>query len=227
MAKIRFEDKISVIDNELKKRRNKWQLKARADLDFDDVQQIIRLHIWKKWELWDQTKPLEPWLNTIITRQITNLLRNYYTSFSRPCLRCTANEGSDLCSVYTKQCVACPLFAKWYKTKKRAYDVKLPVSLESPDIKNGNSPNDFNPDFIDYEDKERIVHEKVRQRLTGVSRKVYTLLHIEKKSEDEVAKVMGYKPTQDKRKKRRYKQIENHEKMFLSVARSVVNEEGI
>jgi hypothetical protein len=31
--------------------------------------------------MWDQTKPLEPWVSRIITNQIRNLIRNNYTNY--------------------------------------------------------------------------------------------------------------------------------------------------
>ena len=84
--KIPYEDKKDIIDAELKKRRGKWFLNSVSWIDFDDVCQIIRAHIHKKWEQWDQTRALEPWLNRIISNQLKNILRNNYSNFSRPCL---------------------------------------------------------------------------------------------------------------------------------------------
>ena len=63
--KIKYEDKVDVIDKELRKRKHKWHLNAVAWFDFEDVQQIIRFHIFKKWKMWDQKRPLEPWINKI------------------------------------------------------------------------------------------------------------------------------------------------------------------
>ncbi len=98
-------------------------------MDYEDVCQIIRAHIAVKWGQWEPSRPLAPWVNRIITHQITNILRNVYTNFTRPCLKCPANEGGDLCSIYGKQCSDCLIYKKWEKTKKRAYDTKLAVSI--------------------------------------------------------------------------------------------------
>ena len=46
-AYITYEDKSDVIDEELRKRRGKWFLKSLAWIDYDDVAQIIRAHIYK------------------------------------------------------------------------------------------------------------------------------------------------------------------------------------
>jgi hypothetical protein len=48
-----YADKAGVIDKELSKRRHKWFLYSVAWIDFDDVCQIIRAHIHKKWHQWD------------------------------------------------------------------------------------------------------------------------------------------------------------------------------
>ena len=128
--KLKFEDCVSDVDFEINKRRSKWNLTALAWMDFDDVSQILRIHIHKKWHLYDQIKPLAPWINRIITNQIKNLIRNNYGNFTRPCLRCAAAEGENNCLIYKNQEYTCPLLVKWFKTKKIAYDVKLAVPLE-------------------------------------------------------------------------------------------------
>jgi len=220
----KFEDKIDIINNELRKRRGKWQLKARADLDFEDVEQIIRFHIYKKWALWDQTKIIEPWLNRIITRQISNLLRNLYGGFSRPCLKCAANQGGELCAIYKTQCAECPLYAKWIKGKKQAHDVKVPLPLET----HTQEVESISSDFIDYEGAADVIHTRIKVKLTKVQFRVYQMLYIDNLSEDEIARQMGYKKNEDlKRKVIRYKQIENYKKKFVDLARKIIQEEDL
>ena len=68
-------------------------------MDYDDVCQIIRLHIYKKWHLWDQSRPFKPWASMIISNQIKNLIRNNYSSFAKPCLRCPHNMGATSCEL--------------------------------------------------------------------------------------------------------------------------------
>ncbi len=220
----KFEDKIDIIDNELRKRKGKWQLKARADLDFEDVEQIIRFHLFKKWQSWDQTRQLEPWLNRIITHQISNLLRNLYGGFSRPCLKCAANQGGDLCALYKTQCAECPLFAKWIKGKKQAHDVKIPLPIET----HLQEVEAISTDFIDYEAAANVIHARIKTKLTKVQYKVYDMLYVQNLSEDEIAMQMGYKKNEDlKRKVIRYKQLENYKKKFVLIARKVIQEEDL
>lgn len=212
-----FEDKIDEINKEIDKRRGKWQLKAIAWMDYDDVSQIIRIHIYKKWDLWDQTKDFLPWLNTVISNQITNLLRNLYMNVARPCISCAANEGDDRCRIYEKQCAGCPIYAHWEKTKKRAHDVKLPVSME----------NHLQAVYtIESSDEEigakvELLHARMKDVLTPIQYKVYTLLHIEGKTEAEVAELMGYKSS-ERHRNVGYRQIHNMKKVIIEKAKKII-----
>ena len=50
--KITFEECIDTIDTEIAKRRGKWNLTSLSWIDFEDVSQIIRIHIYE-FELFD------------------------------------------------------------------------------------------------------------------------------------------------------------------------------
>ena len=120
----------------LKKEKNKWFLDSIPWISFEDVEQIIRVHIYQKWDHWDQKRDLKPWINKIITNQFKNILRNYYLNFAKPCSSCpfdTSAAGENFCS-FTKsgmQDKTCPLYAKWEKSKKGAHDVKIPLRLDA------------------------------------------------------------------------------------------------
>ena len=73
-----FESKIREIDFEIQKRKSRWRLTSLSWMDFDDISQILRIHIYKKWHLYDPSKPLAPWLNRIISNQIKNLVRFFF-----------------------------------------------------------------------------------------------------------------------------------------------------
>lgn len=219
-GKYTFEDKYQIIDAELEKRRYKWKLHAAAWLDFDDVKQIILIHLHDKWNLWNQTKDFLPWVNTVITNQIRNIIRNLYTNFARPCVTCSANEGDDRCRVYNKQCAQCPLYAYWEKNRKVAYDVKLPVSIENNLQKVYSIPGDDE----DLEVKAKYIHERMREILTPIQYKVYHYLFIEGKSEEETAQLMGYK-TSESHRQSGYKQIHNMHRIFVEKAKKIVFKE--
>lgn len=212
--KLQFEDCADIIDNEIKKRRVKWHLTAIQWLDYDDVSQILRLHIYKKFALWDQKRPLEPWLNTIITHQISNLLRNNYGNYSRPCLKCSANEGGDLCSIYTTQCVACPLYKKWAHTKKSAYDSKLPLPLEHHAQEVYDKPN-VN---VDIDQGLISLDKQMKKELKPIEYKVFKFLYVDGGKEENIARMLGFKTT-EKNRLPGYRQIKNIKDLIFSKAK--------
>jgi len=220
--KLKFEDCVSDVDFEINKRRSKWNLTALAWMDFDDVSQILRIHIHKKWHLYDQIKPLAPWINRIITNQIKNLIRNNYGNFTRPCLRCAAAEGEDLCQIYKTQCADCPLYAQWEKTKKRAHDAKLPLSLENHTKEVHSIPTDN----CDIELAAKKLHKKMQKILKPNEWMVYKYLYVDFLSEEEVAKKMGYRTT-EKNRQPGYKQIKNIKKNIIKKVKDLLNDEQI
>ena len=227
-----YEDKSEAIDNEIRKRYYKWHLHAIAWLDFDDVSQIIRAHIYKKWEQWDQIRPIEPWVNKIISNQLKNILRNNYSNFARPCISCKHNQSkeqgsgqvSNLCS-FTKtgnQSNECPDYAKWEKTRKQAYDIKIPVSLETNEFDRFTVPEDH------YNIGEAVVsmHLSMRQYLNDRHYIIYKMLFIDHIDEETVARVLGYK-SNEKGRKAGYKQIKNLKNFYKKIAKKICDETDI
>ena len=230
--RIQYEDKAELIDKELAKRRGKWFLHSVAWLDFDDVCQIIRMHINKKWHQWDQSRALEPWLNRIISNQLKNILRNNYGNYVRPCLNCPFNqsgppdsEGSALCGFTPSglQCSECPLYNRWEKTKKDAYNTKMALTLENHMQEASALPADIQWDFKDSIDK---IHQYMKEEMSEKKFKVYKMLFIDHMEESEVAAEMGYK-TSEKGRTAGYKQIRNLKKLFKEKAQKILEEKDI
>ena len=219
----KFEDFIEVIDKEILKRKPKWNLKSLAWIDYDDVSQIIRIHIYKKWHLYDQAKPIGPWLNAIIANQIKNLIRNNYANVSKPCYRCDASEGEDLCLIYEKQCNACPIYAKWESTKKDAYNLKIASSLEH----HGHELNSRDlQDSLSLEGNIKKLHSAMKDYLKPLEWKIYVLIYMENKSDEEVAKIMGY-ITSEKGRSPGYKHIKNIKKSIIEKAKRALKKNKI
>lgn len=213
--KITFEGSLDFIDKEIEKRRGKWSLSSLNWLDFDDVAQIVRIHIFVKWKMYDQSKALGPWLNTIISNQIKNLIRNNYANFSRPCLKCEASDGEDGCKIYQIQCAACPLYKFWEKNKKAALDLKIPVPI----------PNDHSPayhDSMSLESMMKALEEKLPTILRPAELEVYNYLYIERLSEEQVAIKMGYR-TSEKKRSPGYRQIKNIQKSIINKIKKAIS----
>ena len=217
--KLKFEDCIEQIDVEINKRRGRWNLTALSWMDFDDVSQIIRFHIFKKWHLYDQSKSLAPWINTLISNQIKNLIRNNYGNYCRPCLKCAAAESESLCYIYGTQNSSCPLFAQWEKTKKAAYLTKLPSPLESVEHETEN----MELQEFDFDTILKRLNKQLKKKLKVNEWIVYENLYLKNKTEQEVAKILGYK-TSEKNRSPGYKQIKNIKKSIIEKAKEIVSD---
>ncbi len=216
-----------VIDTELAKRKRNWFLTSVAWIDFDDVCQIIRAHIYKKWDQWDQSRPIKPWLNKIIANQMKNILRNHYSNYARPCLSCPFNSDKEfsLCS-FTESGIqdsTCPLYKKWECTKKHAYNVKITLSLDSHIHEiDGGAEYHLGAD-IDRASGKLI--EELQKVLNDRQFKAFQLLYIENFTDEEAAKEMGFKSTESGRKAG-YKQIKNLKKLLKEKAVKILKNKG-
>lgn len=217
-----YEDHIQEIDLAIAQNSHKWTLKARCDLDFSDVSQMLRLHVYNKFSLWKQELPLGPWLHRLIRNQIINILRNFYSGMSRPCLRCSCAVGDDMCSLYKKQCADCPLYAKWEKTKKKKANVHLPVSLEHHSEMMYNMPNQD----INFDKAIPALNFKLKSALKPNEWKFYELMYIQNKSENEVIKIMDFKNT-EKKASHRFKRMQQIQKIVMDKAAAILKEDGI
>ena len=220
----RFEDYIDVIETAIRKQRSRWRLDCIAWFDFEDVEQVIKLHIYKKWHMWDQERPLEPWINIIVTNQIRNLVRNHYGNYIKPCATCKYNMGDDACS-YTlskTQDSTCPKYRNWEKTKKAAFDLKIAVPSENHMFEMGNEPDSD----LCFDSCVVKLNGYMKEALTDVHYKAYYMLFFEEATEEDVAKFMGYK-TNEKKRKAGYRQVKNLKKMFIEKAMEIIKEHDI
>ena len=162
-------------------------------------------------------------MNRIITNQIKNLIRNNYGNYARPCLRCAASEGGDLCVIYERQSSECPLYANWEKNKKAAHDVKVPVSLENhqQDVTNIKENYDLDIDLA-FANLNKILPKYLKP----IEWKIYESLYIKNLSEAEVAKLMGYK-TSEKNRSPGYKQIKNVKKAIIQKVKKMLKDGDI
>lgn len=228
--KLKFEDYIDVIDKEIAKRKNQVHLYLN-DFDFDDIAQIIRLHIYQKWNLWDSERPLENWVNVIISRQIKNFIRNNYTSVAPPCYKCPMNQGGSLCgfTLSGEQCSECPLYKKWELSKKDGFNIKFPASLhDSTDDGETflGSKIENNTVDINWSEVIKNLSKNLKLRLSKELYFVYDFLYVQGKTDEELAKVLNFK-TSEKKRVPGYKQIYNFKQKIISEAKEILKEEDI
>ncbi len=218
-----FEESFDFINQEIRKRTGKWSLSSLNWIDYDDVSQIIRLHIYEKWHLYDVNKPLGPWLNRIISNQIKNLIRNHYGNFTRPCLKCEAADGEASCKIYKEQCSDCPLYEKWERSKKSAYNIKIPLALEDHSFEvNSIKINDAST----LENNIKKLHLKMKEVLRPNEWIVYETLYVKNLDEQEAAERLGLK-SNERNRKPGYKQIQNIKKSILKKVKENVEKGNI
>jgi RNA polymerase sigma factor (sigma-70 family) len=223
-----YEDYSDFIDQELAKRRKNWFLTSVAWVDFDDVCQIIRAHIYKKWTQWDQSRPIKPWINKIIANQMKNILRNHYSNYARPCLNCPFNSDAEynLCSFTAsgEQDTTCPLYKKWAKSKKNAYNIKITLSLENHINQIENSAESILGSDIESS-TQKLINE-LKKQLNSRQYQAFDLLFIQNLNDEEAALAMGFKSSESGRKAG-YKQIKNLKKTLKDKAVNILQKKGI
>jgi hypothetical protein len=222
--KILFEEKLPIIEIEIRKRRNKWQLNVLKWMSFEDVEQIIKLHIFKKWNMWDQKKALEPWLSRVIANQIRNLIRNNYTNYVKPCMSCPYNLGDDFCSlnISGSQDSSCEKYAVWSKSKRYGYNIKLPLELEN----HSREVEEMPLHQLDYSQSISLLNQEMKKVLSENYFRAYEMLFFEKMSDEDVAKFLGYRSS-EKNRKIGYKQIKNLKKLFRDKAVEILKNKDI
>lgn len=201
-----FEELADIVQREIEKYRSRWTLRAIAYWDFDDTKSIIFLHVFKKFDKWDQTRSIFPWLHTIIRHQIDNLLRDKYYSFQKPCVNCEAFESlTESCLVFGLPCLECPKYKKWVEgNKQNASNVKLPLSLN--DDKNDQvrqSIELLSDDGLNIEFCINKFNGRMEKTLSKVQYKIYKLYYLDGKTEMQIAQEMGYKTTSHSSKYKR------------------------
>lgn len=213
----KFVKNFEIIAAQVDRHKFKWRLKAVPSVTWDDVRQLLLIHIWKKIDQWDETRPIEPWVNTIVNNQLINMLRNLYGRYARPCINCPANQGGDLCSIYGTQNEDCSILRQWYNNKKSAHDTKLPLPLENhqQEVFNISSP-DSDLSYIMEE-----LHYKLKNELTPYQYKVYKLIYVEQKSDKDVILKLGYKINEDG-KSTGFKNINTIKKIIAKKARELI-----
>lgn len=225
---ISFESRYEEIRDYIRKRRNKWQKLLPPSTEFEDVEQVMLIHIYRKWHLWDQARPMENWVNTVISNQMINVTRKNYMNYAKPCINCPHNlscggMGEDyevgLCSKTTSgaQDSECDIYAEWEKTKKHAFNVKIPVSYENYGAEIAHSESDN----YDYAQNVERIKGYVKPHLNEKQYKVFEMLYFENLTDEEVAIKVGYK-TREKGRKAGYAQIANLKKKFKAIIKEAI-----
>jgi DNA-directed RNA polymerase specialized sigma24 family protein len=216
-----YQDLSEQIDKEIEKRRGKWRY---PHVDFDDLAQGIRIRVYNKWDKWDQARPFGPWVNTVITNYLINVAEESYTNYTPPCTKCVGDEGEDLCrfTESRRKCAECPFYAQWEKTKKAAFDVKIPLSAENHSWEIHN----IQQEFFSVDGAKGLLFEEMKNVLNPLEYKVFDLIFVQHKNDLEVAEVMNFK-TNEVGRRPGYRQIKNYKDLFLKKAKEILKNKDI
>jgi hypothetical protein len=215
-----FEERYETIVSEIERRRYKWKF---TRLDFDDVSQKILLRVFNKYHLYNELKgEFTHWLNTLISSELKNILRDNLTKFSRPCiLKCHFNTGGDTCS-YTKsgkQCDECPIFKSWRKRKESHFNIAQSLPLEN----HIQEVHNISSDFIDIESSKIIIDQDMKIKLKPSDYRVYKMLYIENLEPEEVGRILNYKKGKNSDIPG-YQRINALKKLFIETTKKIIQE---
>lgn len=218
---ITYEEAIPVIDEELAKRRRRWRLKAIKWISYEDVCQIIRLHFFNKWHLYDQKQPLAQWVNKVITNRTTNIVRDIYARMAPPCQGCEMNEGGERCRFTPSgdQCEECPIYAKWKTTREVGYNLVLAKSIDDPNYLETEESSLSPAESIDISAESKAVVERMETLLHPLDFKIFKELFLENKTEVEVANSINLSGKDIKLK---CKYIKSRKKVILETGKSII-----
>lgn len=172
-----FNRLLPVILKLVEARKSTWRV---TTMEWNDVQQILLVHVWEKIHTFDPGKgPFDRWCNRVISNRRTNILRDNLFRWQRPCIRdggCTYDLGDGGCA-YTasrRQCEECPLYAKWKDKKEGEYNLRSTMALEN----HTREVSNIQSDFLDIDYAKRVIDERMLKRLTPWERRIYRLVYI-------------------------------------------------
>jgi TPP-dependent 2-oxoacid decarboxylase len=143
-------------------------------------------------------------------------------------LNCPFNSDAEysLCSftVSGEQDCTCPLYKKWTKSKKNAYNIKITLSLENHINQIDTSSDNVLGADIDIASRKLI--KELKKQLNARQFQAFELLFIKNMTDEEAAQEMGFKSTETGRKAG-YKQIKNLKKSLKEKATAILEKKGI
>ena len=184
---LKFEDKIDCINRLIQKNRGRWHLGDIGGVGFEDIAQTIRLHIYNKWDQWDQNRPFDCWCNKIVIHQIKNCVRNIYSKDAPPCSNCPFDRGGDLCG-YTNSGLKgseCASFKKWAKKKQDKYLIKNASSINAENFQERQDFSDFG-NAIKLETSIEKFHTYICQFLNQRMGNFYKMIYVQNLTDNEV-----------------------------------------
>jgi len=224
-----FTEKYQEIEEIVNRRRGSWTLTS--ILEWQDVFSILITRVWKNFGAYDSSRPLDRWVNTVVSNELKNLGRQHLYKHARPCVNamgygesCAFNRGGNVCSKTPSrtQCAECPAYKAWQEKKESKFNVSTPLSLENH---TDESKNRF-CDSIDIPRAKEIIDAKIIAKLDKKEGRLYKYLFIKHYSPEKAGKKMGFK-LQKNSKIPGYLIIRKFQIKVVDLAKQIIEAEGL
>jgi hypothetical protein len=139
-------------------------------------------------------------------------------------MNCPYNLGDEFCAlnISGNQDSSCEKYAIWEKSKKHGYNIKLPLELEN----HSREVEEISWDQVDFSQSIDLLNKEMKKVLSENYFRAYEMLFFEKKTDEDVAKFLGYRSS-EKNRKIGYKQIKNLKKLFRDKAIEILKNKDI
>lgn len=229
-----FKSHLEEFQTLIARRRAKWR--ATSIMEWEDVSSQLLTRCFQQLHLYDATRPLDRWVNTVISNGIRNLLRDKIYRDARPCLSgqapgfsmgssygrgcaCAGPDGTCSFTKSGKQDTTCVFYAAWQAKKHTKFAISTPLSIEKHVDESHSMPDSF----VDYEGAKKVIDENIKKRLTKEEYRVYVYLYVKHLSMEETLKKMGFK----KDDQRNYMRIRNMAILAKDTAKQIISEHGL
>lgn len=200
-----------------------------SHINWEDVEQIIRTHIFIKWEKWDQTKNFDRYWGRAIDNQIKNIKKSIFGRFVSPCGDCKFNLGDGKCAKNESgaQTNECDLYAKWEKKKKSGYNLLLARSTNET-FQDDEQEIRFEPagGIINISEATKRLHKLMMEKLPEKLAKFYKMRYIDGLEDSVISFAFGFMTTEEGRLPG-YRQLYNMEVEVRELATHIVYSEDV
>jgi hypothetical protein len=208
-------------------------------MEWSDLESILITRIFQQLHHYDESKPLDRWVNKLISNAMMNILRDKIYRDSAPCSSGQA-PGFSMGSSYGRACACylggnkcswtksgnvdstCRFYAAWRAKKHTKHAIATPLSIEN----HTDEYHSTQDDFFDIEAAKKVIDENIKKRLTKEEYRVYVYLYVKHMSMDETVKKMGFKKA-DKDDMRPYSKVRNMAITAKEAAKAIVSEHNL
>lgn len=216
-------EQLAELDKLLKAAEIKWNLNL-GFMCYEDIQQIIRIHIARKINLFDPERgKFSTWAKRVINNQILNQKKKNFLRYLLPCEDCP-NAGCGRGP--NSKSKTCPIQDKWSKNKIQANNIHFAASLDESFEGEEAAKIQVAGTLVNLEAAAEKFHAMMLDALEDRVREFYQLKYIDGKTEREIAKIFGFSTSETNRCPG-YRQIHNYLTQIREIADFIITHKDI